>query len=45
MMGALQKDGEGPGGVKRDAHWLRDNLDNEEAVLDFLDDPHNQLEN
>ena len=44
MMGALQKDGDGPG-FKRDANWLRDNLDNEEAVLDFLDDPHNQLEN
>ena len=44
MIGALQKDGEGPGGFKRDANWLRDNLENEEAVLDFLDDPHNQLE-
>ena len=28
----------------RDANWLRDNLDNEEGVLQFLDDPNNQLE-
>ena len=28
----------------RDPNWLRDNLENEEGVLQFLDDPHNQLE-
>ena len=41
MMGVISADPT----MKRDAAWLRENLDNEEAVLDFLDDPNNQLEN
>ena len=28
----------------RDPNWLKENLENEEGVLQFLDDPHNQLE-
>lgn len=28
----------------RNPNWLRDNLENEEGVLQFLDDPNNQLE-
>jgi len=29
---------------QRDAEWLKKNLDNEEEVLRFLDDPNNNLE-
>ena len=28
----------------KDLEWLRNNLDNEEMVLEFLDDPKNSLE-
>ena len=28
----------------RDPNWLRDNMNNEELLLEFLDDPHNNLE-
>lgn len=28
----------------RDPNWLRDNMHNEEMLLEFLDDPNNNLE-
>jgi hypothetical protein len=28
----------------KDPNWLRENIDNEEALLEFLDDPENNLE-
>ena len=46
MMDMIQQDQVGPPGVEnfRDPDWLRNNLENEEGVLQFLDDPNNQLE-
>lgn len=32
------------GQPKKDLEWLKNNLDNEEEVLEFLDDPNNRLE-
>ena len=29
---------------RRDPNWLRDNMNNEELLLEFLDDPNNNLE-
>ena len=46
MVNALQAgagDGKSPGHT-RDVQWLRANIDNEEAVLEFLDNPTNMLE-
>ena len=42
----IQQDQVGAPGVDhfRDPDWLRNNLENEEGVLQFLDDPNNQLE-
>ena len=42
----IQQDQVGAPGVEnfRDPDWLRNNLENEEGVLQFLDDPNNQLE-
>lgn len=30
--------------IPKNVDWLKNNLDNEEQVLEFLDDPGNQLE-
>lgn len=46
-MEMIQQDQVGAPGVDgqfRDPDWLRNNLENEEGVLQFLDDPNNQLE-
>jgi len=46
MMEMIQQDQVGAPGIDnvRDPDWLRNNLENEEGVLQFLDDPNNQLE-
>ena len=49
MMNAIaSKDGAGgqpqAHAAHRDPNWLRDNMHNEEMLLEFLDDPNNNLE-
>ena len=41
MMDVLQADTSAVKLKAGDANWLKDNLENEEAVLQFLDDPNN----
>ncbi len=36
--------GQGQKQYLKDPNWLRENIDNEEALLEFLDDPENNLE-
>ena len=47
MVGALKSSGQvqqPPDGVFRDVQWLKNNIENEDAVLEFLDNPNNMLE-
>ena len=47
MVGALHGNtmgGPKPGGPIKDVAWLRSNIENEDAVLEFLDNPSNMLE-
>ena len=47
MVGALHANAmaeAGSPGQTRDVNWLRANIENEDAVLEFLDNPNNMLE-
>lgn len=44
MMDIIQQDQPSANANHRDPNWLKNNLENEEGVLQFLDDPNNQLE-